>query len=209
MFMKKRFILITAVCCIAIGAWLTQKNTPQNALPKLTIHDSIYLSPHRSLTLDTFSIAYCEHAPTGASNPNFPAIHISTTQPHNGWIHIVHSDAKNPKTETSPWNFVDASNDILPLYNLENDFYDAPHWSFSRMQRPLSYWKGHAYAVTIDQKTGRISYIGGIEWGFLLHRLSLMPKALRPRLLTKEDWKSDWTIMQTPVYASCKYKIAQ
>ena len=107
------------------------------------------------------------HNKTHCLNPTFPAIHIHTKTEHNAWIHIVYTDS--PQWQS----FIDAPLQTAPFYSWEQDFYDAPLWRYSLFHKPLSFWKGHVFAVQVGNKI--VKCLRGFEWGFQL----LLP-ALRP-----------------------------
>jgi len=77
---------------------------------------------------------------------------------------------------------------------MDKNFYDMPYWSYTLISKPVSVWKGHAYAVSIDDTKQTMECRGGIEWGYRLPIFSLRPQAIEPRALSKEDWDSDFEL---------------
>lgn len=163
--------------------WRSKKNIHQ------CIHDGIHEHKKISSIGNVFDIHYVANAVKDCINPYFPAIHIATTAEHNAWVHIVYTDCLNPALQ----QFVDMANDpdICPFYTLEQDFYDAPYWPYTFFKKPLTMWKGHAYAIQIDQRKRTIQCIGGIKWGFNLDTYSLYPESIIPSGLTTRDWEKD------------------
>jgi len=146
---------------------------------------------------NNFDVYLVENSKPNCLNPYFPSIHIQASYHHNTWIHIVYTDSKAPEWRT----FIDAENvdspcSAYPFYTYEQDFYDAPLWTYSLFNKPLSFWKGHAFAVKVDHQKKSIHCIGGLEWGFELSDFRLRPKAIAPRLLNKETWEKAWQILQ-------------
>lgn len=124
-----------------------------------------------------------------AINPYFPAIHIKTRPECNAWLHIVYTDAKEPKLKA----FIDAPKpddqySTYPFYTRSKDFCDAPLWTYGLFSKPLSFWKGHAFALRFDDKNKTIKCLGGVEWGFELHWTKLRPVAIMPKLLDETVW---------------------
>lgn len=146
---------------------------------------------------NNFDIFLVENSKQNCLNPYFPSIHVQASKSHNAWVHIVYTDSKAPE-----WRrFIDAANidsygSAYPFYTYEQDFYDAPLWTYSLFNKPLRFWKGHAFAVKVDHQKKSIHSIGGIEWGFELSYFRLRPKSIAPRLLNKEDWEKAWQILQ-------------
>jgi hypothetical protein len=146
-----------AVFLASIG-WLGTWTLPDmNSAGKTTVHTSIHGDGNRHhLTLSGrrgthFDIFWVENVEPKAINPSFPSIHIQTTACHNAWIHMVYTDSKIPE-----WTiFIDAQNKhtsgtAYPFYTYEQDFYDAPLWTYSVFNKPIHCWKGHAFAVTVN-----------------------------------------------------------
>ena len=159
--------------------------------PTLSIQDSIYKKDTLTINAHPFTINYRKNAPKNSINPKFPAIHITTSIPHSGWIHVVHTDAYDIHTKKYNLTFIDAGPDLFPLYSKETDFYDAPLWAFSLWSRPLTYWHGHAYPIQYNQHKKTIHLKDGISWGFTLPLFGLSPNALSPRLLTEDEKNTD------------------
>ena len=103
-------------------------------------------------------------------------------------MHIVHPDSYLQKYRI----FIDALPELHPFYTIQADFYDAPCWRYNLFSKPLTYWKGHAYAVQIDENKKVVEIYGGIEWGFTLTRFSFYPSCITPRKLTKEEQDFDF-----------------
>ena len=195
-------ILITLLCFLII--WLgTWKSPDVNHSGDTNIHTCIH-SDDRKLHFkldagggNNFDVYLVENSKQNCLNPYFPSIHIQASQPHNSWVHIVYTDSKAPEWRT----FIDAANidssgSTYPFYTYEQDFYDAPLWTYSLFNKPLRFWKGHGFAVKVDHQNKSIHCIGGIEWGFELSDFRLRPKTTDPRLLNKEHWEKAWQILQ-------------
>ncbi len=195
-------ILITLVCFLII--WLgTWKSPDVNHSGDTNIHTCIHNDDRKlHFKLDAgggnnLDVYLVENSKQNCLNPYFPSIHIQANQSHNAWVHIVYTDSKAPE-----WRiFIDAANiDIpgsaYPFYAYEQDFYDAPLWRYYLFSKPLSFWKGHAFAAQVNHQKKSIHCIGGIEWGFALSDFRLRPKTADPRLLNKEHWEKAWQILQ-------------
>lgn len=188
---------ITFICFLII--WLATWQSPDiNHSGETNIHTCIH-SDDRKLHFkldagggNNFDVYLVENSKPNCLNPYFPSIHIQASQPHNAWIHIVYTDSKAPEWRT----FIDAVKIAYPFYTYEQDFYDAPLWTYSLFNKPLRFWKGHAFAIKVDHQKKSIDCIGGIEWGFELSYFRLRPKATAPRLLNKEHWAKAWQILQ-------------
>ena len=144
-----------------------------------------------------FEIDLIENSKPGCLNPYFPSIRIQTNDEHNAWVHIVSTDSKVPQWKM----FIDAENkdiphSVYPFYTYEQDFFDAPLWTYSLLSKPFNVWKGHAFAVKVDHKNKAIICIGGIEWGFELSFIRLRPKAIHPQLLDENAWGQAWQVLQ-------------
>ena len=113
-----------------------------------------------------------------------------TDTPYPKWQQFI--DATNTWPENDNENAKD-----YPFYTLEQDFFDSPHWVYSLFSKPLSFWKGHVYAVKVDHQHKTIQCVGGIEWGFRLSFFHLRPQMITPVVLTSEDWKKDWSFVKT------------
>ena len=160
------------------------------------IHASIH-DDHRKLYFKIgtrqgkyFNVYLVNNSAPECLNPFFPSIHIQASQSHNAWVHIVYTDSKAPEWRT----FIDAANvdspgSAYPFYTYEQDFYDAPLWTYSLLKKPLSFWKGHAFALKVDHHRKTIECIGGIEWGFELPLVKLRPKAIHPKVLGRLEWE--------------------
>jgi hypothetical protein len=157
----------------------------------------IHSHPHQTENLNslgnTFQVDYIPNASTSSINPHFPVIHFATEGKHNGWVHIVHTDMKEKKWQ----KFVDAmpGAEAFPFYTEDQEFYDAPLYAHSLFRRPVTVWKGHAYAVEVDHKSKTIKCLGGVEWGFKLPFFKFHPVCLTPRALQPEEWNQDWAFL--------------
>ncbi len=159
-------------------------------------HYSMYYFQAQSMK-NYFEVRGVTHSPANCINPNLPAIHIKTQNPRqNAWLQIVYTDSKNH----GPY-FIDSANsdkhpDIYPFYSKGKDFYDAPLWSYSALDKPLSYWKAHTWAVEVDYKNKTIRPIGGISWGFGISYFYYYPTALDTQPLEEKDWQQDQKIFE-------------
>jgi hypothetical protein len=201
-----RPFLILAIISVVFAViwWLgTWKSPDANFAGQTTIHTCVHSDDRkRHITLGTgggnnFDIYWVKSSQPSCLNPYFPAIHIQASQPHNAWVHIVYTDSKAPGWRA----FIDAANkdsasSAYPFYTDQKDFYDAPLWSYSLFNKPLCFWKGHAFAVQVDHQKKSIHCMGGIGWGFELSHFRVRPKATAPQLLKKEDWERAWQLLQ-------------
>jgi hypothetical protein len=135
-----------------------------------------------------FQVHFVSNSKPHCLNPTFPAIHIHTKTQHNAWIHIVYTDCPQ-------WQiFIDAPSQTQPFYSWEQDFYDAPLWNYSLFHKPLSFWKGHVFAVQVGNKI--VKCLGGVEWGFQLLLTELRPVSITPRLLGNQAWNQACSVLQ-------------
>jgi len=146
---------------------------------------------------NNFDVYLVENSKPNCLNPYFPSIHIQAGQLHNAWVHIVYTDSKAPEWKV----FIDAANinsplSAYPFYTYAHDFQDAPLWTYSLFSKPLSFWKGHAFALRVDHQKKSIHCLGGIQWGFELSQFRLRPKAINPKALNNLDWDKAWQILQ-------------
>lgn len=162
------------------------------------IHQSIYEDKHKkSFKLismkNSFEVNLVQNSDNTCINPYFPSIHIQTDKDHTSWFHLVVTDSKNIELQ----KFIDVTQkENYPFYTLEKDFYDAPIWRYTLFSKPLSFWKGHAYAVKIDPNNRTIECIGGIQWGFTLSYFHFRPQIIIPSGLTIQHWEQDWLIFK-------------
>lgn len=169
-------------------------NPSVNFKTTLSIHDTIYqANNHRTLSLlsidSLFTVNYVDHASGKSINPLFPAIHIESNSSCNKWLHAVYTDGDGH----AGFPFIDGYDLMYPYYSTGSDFYDAPHWNYSLFRKPLTFWKGHAWAISIDEMKKEISVIGGIAWGFTFASpYSIYTASIVPTSLTKKDWLVDW-----------------
>ena len=163
--------------------------------------ECIYNDPLRKrFDFQDFAVDLVENSSPKCINPYFPTIYIQTIKPHNAWLHIVYTDSKEAEGRLKV--FIDSENlgknkSPYPFYSLEKDFYDAPLWKYTLFYKPLSFWRGHAWAVLIDRKNKTIKPIGGICWGFKLSYTKLRPTFISPSSLDKNTWVEDWSVVQT------------
>jgi hypothetical protein len=196
------FALLAALLMMARSLTMGQE-TSEPALERGDIASCIYASPNKlSFILEsdggnTFEIFLVENSAQNCSNPDFPSIEIQTTAAHNAWVHIVYTDAEEEKWQA----FIDAEDkdrvgSPYPFYTYEQIFYDAPLWTYSVEYRPLSFWRGHAFAVNVNHHTKSIDCLGGIAWGFELSACNFSPRATKPQILLESDWIEAWQILQ-------------
>jgi hypothetical protein len=60
----------------------------------------------------------------------------------------------------------------------------------------LSFWKGHAFAVQIDNDAKIINCVGGVEWGFTLPYFSLRPQSLEIKSLDINHWNAAFELLK-------------
>jgi hypothetical protein len=204
--MGKPLISITIVACLLFGSLYFWKSPDVNHESTRSISSCIYDEKHESDFLSSmghpFTVSYNGSASNNCMNPHFPAIHITTKTNHNAWIHVISTDSMEKEEQ----RFIDMLGDkeIAPFYTLEGDFFDAPLWKYRFFSKPLSYWKGHAYAVFVDPVKKTIVFIGGIEWGFCLSKMSILPSMIHPVSLTHKDLQQDWNFLENQLVG---YKI--
>ena len=206
---RKVYLLVSA-CSVSLfvlgmkGAF-TWKSSEVNWSSKRSISNSIYDAKHHTCSLVSMGnecvVNYVEHVEKDCLNPDFRAIHITTRAQHNAWMQVVRTD-----TVISKWQvFIDTPDKerypeyerVAPFYNLEEDFYDAVSWNYTLFQKPLSFWRGHAYAVQVDRQEKTIKCVGGIAWGYELSYWRILPKCSVPYALIQQDWEKDWELFQT------------
>ncbi len=199
MISNKFIISGIAVSLVAIGVCAYRWKSPEvNWKGEQNLYQYLQQNPYKSETINsiknTFQVDYVPNASTNCINPHFPVIRITTKEKHNAWIQIVHTD-----TQAVKWQkFVDTTADTktFPFYSCDQDFYDAPLWTYTLFNKPVSFWKGHAYAIQVDHENKTIQCLGGIEWGFTLSTFKLRPSCITPRALHHEEWKADWNFFQ-------------
>lgn len=171
---------------------LHPKNVTKNSNFNLQTHDLEIQLQSESGTI--FEIKYIKNAGENCINPYFPIIFIDTKTKHSGWLQVVYTDSIDPKLR----KFVDYDPKFInaPFYSDSQYFYDAPLWSYSLFEKPLTFWRAHTFAIIIDDKNKTINYIGGIEWGFELRATELRPVAIDPKLLDKKAWEADWEMIK-------------
>lgn len=137
---------------------------------------------------NNFSINYIEQAPIDGVNPHFPIITIKSGKKISGWLQIVYTDTKELKYK----KFIDSWPEGHPFYTHDILFKDAPCWNYSLINKPLSFWKAHTYAIEYDEMTNTITCLGGIKWGFQFNYFfSLWPTMILPEALNSSDWHID------------------
>jgi|GEM_PF-2177485 len=143
---------------------------------------------------NSFEVDYIPNAGPECINPYFPVIRISTESNHNAWVQIVYTDTK----DTNWQKFIDSEvhSGTFPFYSFSKNFYDGPHWDYTLFQKPLSFWKAHAYAVNVNHEEKIIQCVGGVQWGFELSYFKLRPHCLTPKALNFQDWEKDWSFLQ-------------
>lgn len=202
---SKIVFTIILLVVLSLGFYAYNWQSPDvNQAASSNLHQCIYKSNDkrnlkvRSLN-NEFAITYVENSDHDCFNPNFPAIHITTRPAHNAWLHVVYTDRNDIKDNQIFVDTVDPDKapDIYPFYNLGQEFYDAPLWRYSLFSKPLSYWKGHAWAVELNRENKTIKPIGGVSWGFNLSYFQIRPICITPSALNEDDWVNDWQIFKT------------
>lgn len=171
---------------------LCWRNPPVNLQSQKSIYESILESEHKqelevSSMGSKFLVEYVANTQLNCLNPYFPAISIVTLSKHTAWLHIVSTDSSDLKWQ----RFIDSAPGCHPFYNIEANFLDAPHWSYTLINRPISFWIGHAYAVDVDEQNRIVHCRGGIRWGYRLSPWHLRPLVIIPSELTEYNWQSD------------------
>lgn len=199
----KILLIALIVLLISLVLWIVTWRSPDiNLLSEWNINtciDGDTRKLHFKLGVQPgkyFEIDLIENSKPGCLNPYFPSIRIQTNDEHNAWVHIVYTDSSIPQWQM----FIDAENKDIPhsaypFYTYEQDFLDDPLWTYSLLNKPLSFWNGHAFAVKIDHENKAITCIGGIEWGFSLSTIRLRPEAIHPKLLDEYAWKQAWQVL--------------
>lgn len=144
-----------------------------------------------------FFVNLVKNCEVRAINPYFPAIGIKIRPECNAWLHIARTDCQDPKLRT----FIDApapdsKYSTYPFYSKLSYFCDAPLWTYGLLWKPLSFWKGHAFALQVDDVSKTIKCLGGVQWGFQLHWTKLRPVAIIPKLLDETVWLRDFEFFQ-------------
>ena len=166
-------------------------NSFQYLASELHFNDNTNLTEDKKIYSmnSVFYVNYVESANKDASNPYFPAIHIQTDVFHSGWLQVV-------RTNTELKCFIDTYPEGYPFYTLDQDFYDAPLWTYVLLWHKSMLWEGHAYAVKVDDKEKTIMCFGGIGWGFGLKWYALYPEMIKPFSLGNDEWKKDWEVLK-------------
>lgn len=170
-FRLKIVFTIVLLCVLSLGFDAYNWQSPDvNQLVSSNLHQCIYKSGDkrnlkvRSLN-NEFVVTYVENSDRDCFNQHFSAIHIMTQAKHNAWLHVVHIDRNDIKDNQIFVDTIDPDRapGIYPLYNLGQEFYDALLWRYSLFSKPLSYWKGNAWAVEIDHENKTIKPIGKVS----------------------------------------------
>lgn len=137
-----------------------------------------------------FDVSYIKHS----SVQHFPGIHFQVNRDLKSvcWLQVVTTDCKNSKLQ----KFIDACDEIFPVYTYGKDFYDIPVWSYSIFSKPLSFWRAHAWAILLDKDKKTIQCLGGISWGFELSFWRFWPCMILPKPLNMSDWIQDWNVFK-------------
>lgn len=193
--MIKSLVLGTSLVLAGLIGTYRIKNPGFNNAATVTVQQAIYDNNpiHQQLVSagTPFDVQYVPRSSKEACNPGFPSIHITTTIAHNGWLHIVSTDALSP-AGVKGWMFIDAQPDHYPFYTRDQDFYDAPCWNSTFLHKPLSTWHGHVYPVMIDDEKGTFQLQrGGVLWGFEIPVFGMGPRAIVPRALSDEQIAHD------------------
>ncbi|MEZ5315063.1 MAG: hypothetical protein R3E91_02475 [Chlamydiales bacterium] len=200
-FRLKIVFTIILLCVLSLGFYAYNWQSPDvNQSASSNLHQCIYKSDDKSnlkvISLNNeFVITYVENSDHDCFNPYFPAIHITTQAKHNAWLHVVYTD-RNDIKDNQIFVDTDKAPDIYPFYNLGQEFYDAPLWRYSLFSKPLSYWKGHAWAVEVDHENKTIKPVGGVSWGFNLSYFQIRLICITPSALNEDDWVNDWQIFK-------------
>lgn len=203
---SEKMLMKLSIIILIIGFLIYSWESPDiNHNSKLNIRDCIALD-EKKIQIGDFTVSYNENSSTDCINPYFPSIHISFRKQHNAWLHIVGTNHENYKV------FIDSvdSNkypELYPFYQKDdnpysefasknNDFYDAPLWSYRIWHQEVE-WVGHAYPIEIDDISRSITFYEGIRWGFKFGNYRLRPQMIIPTVIGKNDIKSDWEIFKT------------
>lgn len=164
-------------------------------------YELLFLSDRcKKSIIDTFKIKYIASAPLESINADFPIISLESTENHNAWIQIIQTDTTASGC-LQYQHFIDTTTceNLFPFYTWEKLFIDYPFWAYSIENKPLSYWKAHAYPVLVDKKTKNIQILQGIEWGYRFFPLSFRPTMIEPRKLIKEEIEKDKLFFQQKI----------
>ena len=157
---------------------------------------------HRSSTSfeNKFTIELLPHNHKKSINPDFPTITIEAKTEYNAWIHIVRTDCVDETLKI----FIDTLDKktfpgLYPFYTREKVFQDSPLWNYN-IERPyFSFWKGHAWAVTVDENKKITECKGGVSWGFYFDGKHATPFAFKPKALTKKEWDEDYLFFNNAI----------
>ena len=199
--LKKLILLTLAVLVIYVSSW---KSSEVNHNTKYSIEGCMHLGKKKNIIIGDFNIDYVENSMVDCFNPNFPSIKINSRTQHNAWLHVVHTNNDNWKI------FIDSVDKLkyplmYPFYSMknnpydefngtDNNFYDAPLWTYNLIKTKKMRWEGHAYPVKITDN--QIMFFDGIAWGFELLPFKLHPKMITPRIITENELKSDLEILK-------------
>jgi hypothetical protein len=137
-----------------------------------------------------FDISYVKYS----SWKHFPGVHFQVNHDLKSvcWLQVVRTDSKDIKLQ----EFVDACDELFPIYKHGANFYDIPIWNYGFFSKPLSFWRAHSYAVVLDHNQKTIQCLGGISWGFELSFWRLWPCMILPKSLDELDWIQDWNVFK-------------
>lgn len=174
------------------------------------INDCIYNNKHDKSVLkikeNFFEISFIENSPKTCINPNFPSIHISTSFSHNAWMQVIFTDSN--ELELKHIIDSDTSSDLFPLYTTEENFFDAPKWSYTILHKPIKTWIANCYALNIDNVKKLITIHGPIEWGFYFkYPFSTKPQMIHPNLNPIYKKESELLIKKSILNKYPDYKI--
>ena len=196
----KKVILRALIFCSIIGMnlvlYVYLNPLQYNQKSTKTIESTIYDNPnHETIDLISmghhFTVNFVRSADKESQNPGFPALHINLRQEgYGGLVHIIKTDHVDHKTFLDAAPF-DTFPDIYPFYTKDQDFFDAPFWTYNVLSKSISYWIGHAYAVIIDDEVKTIQCIGGIGWGYRIPWYWPYPRMIQPYALNLENWIED------------------
>ncbi len=137
-----------------------------------------------------FDVSYVKHS----SRKHFPGVHFQVNYDVRRvcWLQIVRTDCKDIKLQ----EFIDACDELFPIYTHGEHFYDIPIWNYGYFNKPLSFWRAHSYAVALDHNQKTVQCLGGISWGFELSFWRLWPYTILPKSLDKSNWIQDWNVFK-------------
>ncbi len=102
-----KFCILLVFYFVVVLLLINWKSSDVNHFCTMNLHQCIYSDPRRRSYVfdDRFYINLVENSGKNCLNPYFPSIHISASQCHNAWLHIVYTDS-----QASQWRtFIDAA----------------------------------------------------------------------------------------------------